>query len=258
MAEQDKVQMPVETGAVNEEPKKSKRDILRERLSKKYPDKNFDDDEAFADQVNADYDDYDNKIAGYKKSEQALSDMFASDPRSANFLIDWKEGSDPVIALVRNYGSDIVAAVDDPARQEEMAEANKAYIERMNRNKALEEEYKENLNQSLQMMQEAQEQNGWSDEQVDAAWQQLFKIVDDAVMGKFDPETLKLLMNGSNYDKAVATAQQEGEIKGRNAKIEEKLRKQQQSDGTAHLNGKNGRAPRRTADQSIFALASQA
>ena len=54
MAEQDKVQMPVETGAVNEEPKKSKRDMLRERLSKKYPDKNFDDDEAFADQVNAD------------------------------------------------------------------------------------------------------------------------------------------------------------------------------------------------------------
>lgn len=239
-------------------PKKSKRDMLRERLSKKYPDKNFDDDEAFAGQVSDDYDDYDKRLADYQKNEQAIGDMFATDPRATSFLMEWKDGSDPVVALVRTLGKDIVDAADDPARQEEIAKANKEYIERVNKSKELDNEYETNLQESLQTLADAQKQNGWSDEQIDNAFQQLFQIVDDAVMGKFSPETLQLVMNAQNYNQDIATAQQEGEVKGRNAKIEEKLRKAKSGDGTPQLNGKNGKVQRSPTQQSIFALASQA
>lgn len=239
-------------------PKKSKRDMLRERLSKKYPDKNFDDDEAFAGQVSDDYDDYDKRLADYQKNEQAIGDMFATDPRATSFLMEWKDGSDPVVALVRTFGKDIVDAADDPARQEEIAKANREYIERVNKSKELDNEYETNLQESLQTLADAQKQNGWSDEQIDNAFQQLFQIVDDAVMGKFSPETLQLVMNAQNYNQDIATAQQEGEVKGRNAKIEEKLRKAKSGDGTPQLNGKNGKVQRSPTQQSIFALASQA
>ena len=239
-------------------PKKSKRDMLRERLSKKYPDKNFDDDEAFAGQVSDDYDDYDKRLADYQKNEQAIGDMFSTDPRATSFLMEWKDGSDPVVALVRTFGKDIVDAADDPARQEEIAKANKEYIERVNKSKELDNEYETNLQESLQTLADAQKQNGWSDEQIDNAFQQLFQIVDDAVMGKFSPETLQLVMNAQNYNQDIATAQQEGEVKGRNAKIEEKLRKAKSGDGTPQLNGKNGKVQRSPTQQSIFALASQA
>lgn len=239
-------------------PKKSKRDMLRERLSKKYPDKNFDDDEAFAGQVSDDYDDYDKRLADYQKNEQAIGDMFATDPRATSFLMEWKDGSDPVVALVRTLGKDIVDAADDPARQEEIAKANREYIERVNKSKELDNEYETNLQESLQTLADAQKQNGWSDEQIDNAFQQLFQIVDDAVMGKFSPETLQLVMNAQNYNQDIATAQQEGEVKGRNAKIEEKLRKAKSGDGTPQLNGKNGKVQRSPTQQSIFALASQA
>ena len=238
--------------------KKSKRDMLRERLSKKYPDKNFDDDEAFAGQVSNDYDDYDKRLADYQKNEQAIGDMFATDPRATSFLMEWKDGSDPVVALVRTFGKDIVDAADDPARQEEIAKANREYIERVNKSKELDNEYETNLQESLQTLADAQKQNGWSDEQIDNAFQQLFQIVDDAVMGKFSPETLQLVMNAQNYNQDIATAQQEGEVKGRNAKIEEKLRKAKSGDGTPQLNGKNGKVQRSPTQQSIFALASQA
>lgn len=238
--------------------KKSKRDMLRERLSKKYPDKNFDDDEAFAGQVSDDYDDYDKRLADYQKNEQAIGDMFATDPRATSFLMEWKDGSDPVVALVRTLGKDIVDAADDPARQEEIAKANREYIERVNKSKELDNEYETNLQESLQTLADAQKQNGWSDEQIDNAFQQLFQIVDDAVMGKFSPETLQLVMNAQNYNQDIATAQQEGEVKGRNAKIEEKLRKAKSGDGTPQLNGKNGKVQRSPTQQSIFALASQA
>lgn len=239
-------------------PKKSKRDMLRERLSKKYPDKNIDDDEAFAGQVSDDYDDYDKRLADYQKNEQAIGDMFATDPRATSFLMEWKDGSDPVVALVRTLGKDIVDAADDPARQEEIAKANREYIERVNKSKELDNEYETNLQESLQTLADAQKQNGWSDEQIDNAFQQLFQIVDDAVMGKFSPETLQLVMNAQNYNQDIATAQQEGEVKGRNAKIEEKLRKAKSGDGTPQLNGKNGKVQRSPTQQSIFALASQA
>lgn len=184
--------------------------------------------------------------------------MFATDPRATSFLMEWKDGSDPVVALVRTFGKDIVDAADDPARQEEIAKANREYIERVNKSKELDNEYETNLQESLQTLADAQKQNGWSDEQIDNAFQQLFQIVDDAVMGKFSPETLQLVMNAQNYNQDIATAQQEGEVKGRNAKIEEKLRKAKSGDGTPQLNGKNGKVQRSPTQQSIFALASQA
>ncbi len=262
MDEKDLEQMQgSQSGEGTEPPKekpKTKRDTLHERIAKKYPDKTFDDDESYASQINDDYDEYDRQIADYKKNEQALADMYASDPRSASFLMEWKEGSDPIIALIRNYGSDVVAAADDPERQEEMAQANKEYLERVNKNKQLEKEYKENLQQSLQQMDDAQQQYGWSDEQIDSAFQNLFQIVNDAVMGKFTPETIQLMMNAQNYEKDLANAQQEGEVRGRNAKIEEKLRKQKSGDGTVHLDGKNGNESRKPSQQSMFALAAQA
>lgn len=249
---------PIEEQQIPSEVKKSKRDMLKERLSKKYPDKNFDDDEEFAGQISDDYDAYDKEMDGYKKSEQALSDMFASDPRSASFLMDWKEGSDPVIALVKRFGTDIADAVNDPERLEEMKKANQEYLDRVAKSKESEEKYKKNLKKSLKAIADAQEQNGWSDEQVDGAMQNLFKILDDAIDGNITPDVLQLMMNAQNYDKDIASAQQEGEVRGRNAKIEEKLRKSESGDGVGHLEGKNGTVRRQPSKQSIFDLAAQA
>ena len=60
---------------------KSKRDILGERLKKKYPDKEYSNDEELFGQINDDYDDYDNQINQYKDREGKLTDMFSKDPQ---------------------------------------------------------------------------------------------------------------------------------------------------------------------------------
>ena len=62
---------------------KSKRDIAMERMRTKYPDRSFDDDEAFFGQINDDYDDYDKRIAESQSREEAFSNMFTSNPKSA-------------------------------------------------------------------------------------------------------------------------------------------------------------------------------
>ncbi len=239
------------------EPPMSKKDKLHKRISEKYPDKQFAEDEDYAGQISDDYDDYEKRLGDYKAREDELNDFIGTDPRAASFLADWKD-TDPIVALVRRYGTEIADAVNDSERQEEMAKANKEYLDRVKKEGENEKLYKENIQQSLSDLEAAQNENGWSDEEVDGAFRTLFEIVNDAVLGKISPDTLKLVMNAQNFDQAVAAASQEGEVKGRNTKIEETLRKQKTNDGTVHLDGKNAEKPMRTSQRSMFDLANDA
>ena len=101
---------------------KTKRDLALERFQQRYPDREFADDEAMWGQVNDDYADYDNQINGYRERESQMANMFAADPRSARFLMDWKNGGDPVIMLVRQFGTDIKEALEDPEKLDAIAE----------------------------------------------------------------------------------------------------------------------------------------
>lgn len=229
-----------------------------ERLKSRYPDRQFDDDEATFGQISDDYDDYDAKLSKYKDHEDKLAAMMGSDPRSAHFLMSWKDGADPVVELVRQFGTDIKDAVDDPARQEEIAAANKDFVERVAKEKELEETYQKNLEKSLQGLDELQKARGLSDEEVDKAMELLIGIVKDGVMGKFDTESIEMAMKALHHDDDVAAAGHEGEVRGKNTKIRQQLRKEQQGDGTARLGGTSvtGGKPKRA--QTIFELAEEA
>lgn len=239
---------------------KSKRDQHIERLRKKYPEKKFDDEEDIFGTIYDDYDQYEQELDGYKGREKQLSDMFAADPRSAQFLTDMHNGTDPVLGLIRNFGIEIKDVLDDPEMQDKIAEANKEYVDRIANSKKLDEEYEGNMDTTLDTLRQLQTERGMSDEQIDQVVEFLLGIVRDGVMGKFSTETLNMACKALNYDADVAAAGEEGEVAGRNAKITEKLRKSNKGDGTAPLGGKNGQehssSPQK--NQSIFDLAAEA
>lgn len=236
----------------------SKRDMMMERMRNKYPDKQFDDDEALYGQISDDYDALDDELNGYKERESKLSDMFTSDPRSAHFLSNWRDGEDPVIGLVRQFGTDIKEAIDDPERQEEIAEANKDFVERVAKEKELEEKYQANLQESLANLEQYQADNGLSDEDIDNAMEFIIGVIGDGVMGKFTTETIDMAMKAINHDTDVEEANIEGEVRGKNAKIEEKLRKRGKGDGTVALDGKNSMTDESNRPRSIFDVARDA
>lgn len=235
-----------------------KRDAFLERLKGKYPEKSFDDDEALYGQINDDYDDYDNQISGYKEREDTLNKMFTQSPNSAALFYKWREGGDPVVELIRQFGTDIKDAVDDPKRQEEIAKANSEFVERMAKEKGLEEEYQTNIADSLNYLADLQQVKGLTDEQVDSTMEFIINIVKDGVMGRFSPETIEMAMKALNYDKDVETASEEGEIRGRNQHIDETLRTRSKGDGIPNLGGKNVAVNRRKAGNSMFDLAQEA
>lgn len=228
----------------NNQDVKSKRDAVRERLGSRYPDLNLDDEEAVAGRINDDYDDFDRQLNDYKGREEALSNMFNADPRSANFIANWHNGSDPAVELVRQFGTDIKDAIDDPERQEQIAAANKEYVERVAKSKELEEQYSSNIDESLATLDAFQSENGLDDAKVDQVMEFLQGIFQDAIVGKFSRESMEMALKAIDHDEDVAVASEDAEVRGRNAKINEKLRTRQAGDGTAALQGKNNRGTR--------------
>lgn len=233
---------------------KSNRDRHRERLAKKYPEKEFADDEALFGQINDDYDEYDRKIAEAEERQKAFSDMFTGDPRSARLMMDWKNGGDPAMSLIRIYGDDILDAVNDPEKQEELAEARKEYAERLAKSKELDEAFEKNMPQSLKTLETYASEKGIPDEKIDEAMETLATINRDYMLGKITPETVELMLKAINYEADIETAAMEGEVAGRNAKIEEKLRKSKKGDGTAQIGSKHGDNPDRGPRRGLGAL----
>lgn len=227
------------------EVKKSKRDLLSKRLADKYPDRDFADDDAFFGQISDDYDEYDKQISGYKEREDALGKMFAADPRSASFLMAWKNGEHPMTALVRQFGKDgLEELLSNDEKMEEFSKANEDYLKRVAEEKALDDEYQKNIAETLKSMEQLQKEKGLSEEDMDKAMEFLVGIVKDGIVGKFSAESIQMALNAINHDSDVAQAADEAEVKGRNANIEEKLRKKQKGDGLGNLDGKNnGSAP---------------
>lgn len=241
---------------VEQSPRESKRDIVRGRLEKKHPGEEYTDDDVLYDRINSDYDDYDNRLKGYEEREQKLSEMFTSDPRSAAFLLNWRDGADPVVELIRRFGPDIADAANDPERIEAIAEASKEYIQRVAKDKELQEQYEANLDASLQTINDMQEKDGVSDDDIDAAMAFIIKIVNDGLIGRFEPGTIHMALKAVHHDKDVKEAADNGEIRGRNAKIGMKLRAQSAGDGVPQINGGNN-TPKKRA-QSIFDIAADA
>lgn len=239
---------------------RSKRELLMERLAKKYPDKDFSDDESIFGQISDDYDASDEELNGYKEREGKFADLLNSDPRSASFLVDWKEGKNPLIALIERFGEeDFRDALDDPALREQLSEANQKFVERVAKEKELEEEYNSNITETLANLDKLQEKEGLADEEIAETMQFLANVVKDGIVGKFTLESIEMARKALHHDENVAVASEEGEVRGRNAKIEEKLRKKAAGDGLPHLDGKNGAKEKSDKKpQTIFDIARQA
>ena len=243
-------------GALEPEPRPRGRDAMLDRLKKKYPGEEFPDDDHIYDRLNQDWDTMEAENRGLKENQGKFADMFYNDPRSSALFLRWRDGEDPAVNLIRLYGEEISDAIDDPQRQEEIAKANREYMERVAKSKQYEAEYEENLKKSLELLEKIQKERGLSDDTIDEAMDTLMKMATDAMLGRFSEEALDFALKGKGYDRDVALAREEGNISGRNSRISEELRKPQR-DTVPHFGGANNKpAPER--GQSIFDLAREA
>ena len=216
---------------------KSKRDALRERMLKRNPELNVEDPEAMSGGISDYLDELDGQIGEYRGREEKLTNMMNADPRSAHFLSSWANGEDPMIALVKLFGEDIRTILDDPE-----SEASKELARRTAEGQAYNAEADENIEKTKGIIAQWKQDNGLSDDEANEVLDFLEGVLQDSLRGIVSRESLDMGLKAIRHDEDVAEAASDAEVKGRNAKITEKLRLRSAGDGTVALAGKNGRS----------------
>ena len=232
-----------------EKENKTNRQRLNERLSKRYPEDVYEgegamDEEAYFGRLNEFADERDADLEGYRKNDEEMRNLLQKDPTLAAFISDSANGKHPIYSIIERVGTDgLKAMLEDPEKAKEIEAADKSYLERVAREKALGEEHEANLAESMSRMDKMKAERGLTDEQADEAMKLIADIVDEVIMGKFTERTLDMALNAINHDSDVATAREEGEIAGRNKKIKTELRKPTQGDVPMLGGGGRGLAP---------------
>ena len=260
-AAEDSAETGAETGAdmapeASEAPA-TRRASFTARMRERYPDRNLDDEEELFGAISDGYDELETSNNEYRDNNRKLVDLFRNDERSARFLTGWANGKDPIVSLIENYGDLFREALEDPEKVKEIAEANRRFAENAAEQAAQQKAREENLQQSLMELSALQEEEGISDEQIDEAMTLFIRMADDLTQGKFTREDVKVMLNALNYDSAVSEARDEGELTGRNAKIEETWRRKK-GDGLPTLGGGGQKESEGLESASIFELANQA
>lgn len=224
MEEKEKEEAIVET--VAETPKGIA--ALRARMKERKPDADWDnlDDDAMADMAMADYDELSATNEQYQKRDAAFDELAAKHPEGMMFLSQLAKGKSFREAIENSMDAsfeDIYNDPDYPAMKEERAAREREAVDAM-----------------LAKIDEQAEANGWSEKDVDEALSALDEFINAVEGNAVTFEMLQLLHNGKRYDKDVAKALHEGEVNGRNAKIEESVRKKKAStDGLPALGGQS-------------------
>lgn len=202
--------------AMNERPNRSR---YAERFSKSHPDIDFEDKEARYGAMNEDRD----LLDSYEESGKALGDTFDKHPWTGSMLMALKDNDelDPITWMAEN-GIDIQQALEDEEYRKTISQKIADYEQKQLEGKQADEERASNLQKSADALREL----GLSDEENHKMWMHVWEnIVDPALRGEITTETWKLVQKAQNYDADIESARSEGEMKARNEKIKNSLKK---------------------------------
>lgn len=208
------------------ENEKSSRENLLSRARERFPDRTFADLDATEPQEGvADLDDaidemlqeYATNQSAYDEKNSRLTDLLISDPSAAEFVQKWIETGDPRSALVETFGDDLGMSEEGQANFKGQLDS---WRERKAANDALEADAENNWQASLSALEEWGDGKGLSLEQKRDVMLRLLAITFNGMENKYAAEDFDLAYNAINHDTDVAAAREEGEVAGRNAKIE--------------------------------------
>lgn len=264
MATEEKNSMPVEaTGEEQQAPVTSSREAFVARIKDRHPDLDDSDEEAFYGAVNADYDEDDEgreALKKYREDDEKLREIFQNDPRMANIFLGMARGENVLEYLIDNFGQDFLDAINDPENEEarqRIAEKQKQWVEKQAASRDLEQQASENLDKALDAFDAVAEETGADDNAKEEAFKKFTEFQQRAIVNDIDEDMWRLFFNGVTHDADVEQAGMEGEVRGRNEKIRERLRGESEKN-PMDMGGATARQepPRRAS--SIFDIAAEA
>ena len=255
--------LEVTNEAANEEQQPvamNSRQAFIDRIKTRHPDLDDSDEEKFYSAVNADYDEDDagrEELKRYREDDDKLRGIFEKDPRMANFFLGMARGENVLEYLIDNFGQDFLDAInnpEDPDFREKIAEKHKQWLERQAKNRELEQQAEANLDKALDAFDAVAEEMGADEQAQEEAFKRYTDFQQRAIVNDVDEDMWRLFFKGVNYDVDVEQAGIDGETRGRNTKIREKLRSEQERN-PMDLSGASARQQSTPRASNIFQVA---
>lgn len=223
------------------------RDRLLNRYREKYKDDDFSSEGQLESRILEDLDVFDAERARYDKLKEAtdkMTDLFASDARSAALLNAWASGEDPIKFMLENFGDDFKAALESPEGQQAFLESHNKWLEKRAKDKELATQRDENFNKSMQVLEDWRTKNNLTEEQAVEVFMKIHQTGADVVDGIYTEDAFDMARKAMNYDNDINSAKVEGQIEGRNERIREMLREDARSaSNPPTLGGQGAPAP---------------
>lgn len=215
----------------------SGREKVVERLRTYNPEGVYEDDEAIYGGIGSMLEENETKMNEMNGKMNELAEVFKRSPQTASFFIDMMEGKGLYESLGRNFGQDMLSAMegDEEARAEfdkGLAEWQAAADEREKRNST----FKSNSDKSMSDYEAWLADEGYSAEDRAELEADIMNISNAMGEGNF-MDFVKALSRSRRYDRDVENARSEGEVRGRNARIAEERTLPKEGDGLPNMQG---------------------
>lgn len=215
-----------------------------DRLKKKYPDREFGNDE----EVHGALGEYLDELEGYQSSTseatQKLEQVLNEAPELVAIIRDIGKGASFTEALSRNIDVDELTPMEgDPdyeAWNQNLEGRKKSRAEK----EAMHKQYSENIDMSISEVKQFAEENGMSEPDTKKFLSSMNELIADVVDGKLTRSTLVRMQKALNYDMDVQEAAKTAEISAKNEKIEAKRetdKKKAKGDGLPNLTSQGGK-----------------
>ncbi|KGN87993.1 hypothetical protein [Porphyromonas gulae] len=242
--------MSEEKKGLIEEPKPSRREAfiasMKERLGDGASDVDWDDEDARYGAYSDEFDRLNGELSGFKESDEALRKAIGEDPRFGDVVAEIAGGGKADLAFIRAYGKVLVEMMADENRTADVEEANKGYLEKLQKFEAathMDEVREELFEQNADAIDAFCQEKGLDGDGFQEFCKSLFEFCGAVYMGNLDKETLEKGWNLVHYDENLSAAKDAGITEGRNAQLEA-VRTKRQGDGLPNLTGLGGGVPR--------------
>ena len=226
---------PIEEGqapesAVEAQQERTPRELFYERIRTSRPEAGYDaDEEEYYRQTMSMLDELEGKSGQYDQMTQKMSARFNKDPEEAEAFLAYMDGM-PLAAAIRRYkGDEALSMKEGDEGWDEYQKAGKEREEQMASNRAALDQFMQNAKDSDVTMADFIKEAQLDEEGAQAFKDLVVSIANDMAAGKISKDTLVMFKRAMDYDKDIAGAKEQGQVEGRNQKIEVEKKRMQGS-----------------------------
>jgi hypothetical protein len=198
----------------------------RQRIQKRYPDRQFEKDEDWESGYNSAFDEDEETIKRYKTGEDSINELLTANPDVLEFLVDIKENKMPVkIAVAKHFGVDYAPS----ETEEDYEEWQKMYDEKAAQSKektARAAMLEKNARDSDSALDKFYEEQGYTDEEKVEFEEAMSALFQKLANNELDHNFFTKFNQARNYESDIKSAEEAARISAKNERIEKNIEKE--------------------------------